>query len=343
MSDSSEDCSPYETPRSNLHRRRPASFEYASHGSPDSGYGSGEEPLDSSSPSIKTRRRYCHGLDGEGAWPASSIVPAVQTSVRPGQPITRAVSLPAKRTTEQRAAQDAVDNSSMQTDSPASLIRRSKGRIPHSPNRFVPFRYEASSAERYQTTKQPTTLSKSEKIIRRDFILQDPFMATARRRPSISSSMLPLRHPNSKFQYATPAAFRPQLTKGKVPLRGRDSRRLPERQVSHGTVWSVGGLAPRTVTSTGTHSGANASRMNTQPIVRPPLTAVQNAKEELENYQGRVAMALGIDRVRRTLDFTKMQSPRCCRRLLNSQSSHGANDRSWVESNWSITKSPTSL
>jgi hypothetical protein len=92
------------------------------------------------------------------------------------------------------------------------------------------------------------------------------------------------------------------------PSRGREPRRVQERQVSHGTVWSIGGLAPRTTVSESAQANATTARTNSRAIVRPPLTAVQSARDELEDYQGRVALALGIDRVQRTLDFTSVQA-----------------------------------
>jgi hypothetical protein len=79
-------------------------------------------------------------------------------------------------------------NASNSIYSACSPVKRGKRNSPRTPDRFVPFRNEVSSAERYQTTKQPATLSRLEKLVRRDFILRDPFTATPRSQPSGSSS-----------------------------------------------------------------------------------------------------------------------------------------------------------
>lgn len=124
------------------------------------------------------------------------------------------------------------------------------------------------------------------------------------------------------------------LTPATESSRGRESRRLQGRQVSHGAVWSVGGLAPRTTVAESAQTSTTTTGISSRAIVRPPLTAVQSVRDDLENYQGRVALALGIDRVQRTLDFTSGQVP--CRKTQSLKRGHSqAVDNSfWSTSTW---------
>ncbi len=97
------------------------------------------------------------------------------------------------------------------------------------------------------------------------------------------------------------------------------------------------------VTIGSAQAGATAARTNYQAINRTPLTAVQNANEELENYQGRVALALGIDTVRRTLDVTNIHSQSYCKSLFRGPYSQLTDDNSWAGCNWSTSNSSLSL
>ena len=192
----------WETPQNHsLSRRsRSANLEHICHGSPDSGYGSGEELLDSIFPSPKTRYRYCHGLDGQGSWSALDPVPEDIATARRLFPAKRAASLPTQQRQGEKLDGRAPYSASNSIYSSGSPVKRGQRSSPRTPDRFVPFRNEASSAERYQTTKQPATLSRLEKLVRRDFILRDPFAATPRFQPSASSSFTSIHRLDGECQ-----------------------------------------------------------------------------------------------------------------------------------------------
>ena len=92
------------------------------------------------------------------------------------------------------------------------------------------------------------------------------------------------------------------------------------RQVSQGAVWAVGGLAPVPGTTDDGHghlvrSGTTARVFSTSFSISKP-----NVEEDLEKYQGRVASALDIDRVRKVLDFDGHATfPRCVDKRLTAQ------------------------
>lgn len=112
------------------------------------------------------------------------------------------------------------------------------------------------------------------------------------------------------------------------------------RQVSQGTVWTVGGMAPSpsTIDDGQGHlfrSGTNARVFSTSfSSLRP------SAVEELERYQGRVASALSMDIVRKVLDFDGHGTfPRCAAKKLSSAMSQRT---AWTGSEWcSPTSSPS--
>jgi meiosis-specific APC/C activator protein AMA1 len=90
------------------------------------------------------------------------------------------------------------------------------------------------------------------------------------------------------------------------PLDQNSNRDSGSRQVSHGNVWAVGGVAPGAAAVNNgrgqfLRSGTNARLFRTSfPTARP------KAKEELEKHMARLAEALGFDRTQRIL---KMNIP----------------------------------
>lgn len=96
-----------------------------------------------------------------------------------------------------------------------------------------------------------------------------------------------------------------QQTAGTV-LSTRDNQDSdgPVRQVSHGTIWGVGGVAPGTTGGSAidngrgqlVRTGTNARLFRTTfPSAKP------KAEEELEKHGARIATALGLDRAQRVL------------------------------------------
>lgn len=76
-----------------------------------------------------------------------------------------------------------------------------------------------------------------------------------------------------------------------------------DRQVSVGTVWTVGGLAPFSAGVPDGRGGLLGSGTNA-PLYTTSFTAAKpKAKEDMELHESRIAQALDIDRVGRILEF----------------------------------------
>ena len=86
---------------------------------------------------------------------------------------------------------------------------------------------------------------------------------------------------------------------------------LPKRQVSHGTVWTVGGTIPRISFDESQHEGRSITQEPT-PVRNFAMTLAlskQSAGENRQRYLDRVAKALDIDRLRKTFNFTLNSFP----------------------------------
>lgn len=80
-----------------------------------------------------------------------------------------------------------------------------------------------------------------------------------------------------------------------------------ERQVSIGTVWAVGGVAPVTVGVSDGRGGLLGSGTNA-PLYNTTFCAAKpKEQEESEMHENRIAQALDIDRVGRILEFRDVQ------------------------------------
>lgn len=76
-----------------------------------------------------------------------------------------------------------------------------------------------------------------------------------------------------------------------------------ERQASHGTVWTVGGLAPSTPAIDDGHGRLIRSGTNARFYTGRFPPAQDSSQEEFEKHQGRLATALNIDQASRVLGF----------------------------------------
>lgn len=105
-----------------------------------------------------------------------------------------------------------------------------------------------------------------------------------------------------------------------------------ERQVSFGTIWAVGGVAPLTAgVSDGRGgmlgSGTNAPLYNTSFCAAKP-----KEQQEMEILENRLAQALDLDRVSRVLEFRESQRPSPPSR---TQSQTAAEQKTaWIGSEW---------
>ncbi|KAI1123069.1 WD40-repeat-containing domain protein [Nemania abortiva] len=161
-----------------------------------------------------------------------------------------------------------------------------------SPDRFVPFHVEA--LDRFRANKQPHELSPSERLLRTEDAGADAFCFTPKR----SVPALPRRLSRSDCIDRRQGTV---LTLG--PL---------DRQVSHGAVWSVGGTAPSGVAVDGGRGRLVSSGTNARLYTTSFSNLKPKSEEDQEKHEGRLALALKMDRVRRVLDFDGFSTfPRC--------------------------------
>ncbi|XDG02709.1 hypothetical protein ABKA04_002324 [Annulohypoxylon sp. FPYF3050] len=153
-----------------------------------------------------------------------------------------------------------------------------------SPDRFVPFRVPLG--DRFRATKQAHELSPSERLYRTDDAASDVFCFTPKRSTPVSSRRAS-RSDSNQRRLGT--------------VLNLHSLSLEQRQVSNGAVWSVGGLAP------GGIDDGHGRRVSSGTNARLYATSFSNARpkseEDQEKHEGRLALALKIDRVQRILDF----------------------------------------
>ncbi|KAI1164504.1 WD40-repeat-containing domain protein [Nemania serpens] len=181
-----------------------------------------------------------------------------------------------------------------------------------SPDRFVPFHVLAS--DRFRANKQPHELSLSERLLRTENAGADAFCFTPKRSVPTASRRLSRSDCVDRRQ---------GTVLGLTPL---------DRQVSHGAVWSVGGTAPSGVAVDGgrgrfVSSGTNARLYTTSfSHLRP------KSDEDQEKHEGRLALALDMDRVQRVLDFDGFSTfPRCKKKTRPSLQSART---SWTGTQW---------
>lgn len=152
-----------------------------------------------------------------------------------------------------------------------------------SPDRFVPFHVVAS--DRFRANKQPHELTPSERLLRTGDDGVDAFCFTPKRSVPTSSHRLSRSDCIERRQ---------GTVLGLYPL---------DRQVSHGAVWSVGGTAPNGVAVDGGRGRLVSSGTNARLYTTSFSNLRPKSEEDQERHEGRLAIALNIDRVRRVLDF----------------------------------------
>ncbi|KAI2462871.1 WD40 repeat-like protein [Annulohypoxylon bovei var. microspora] len=183
-----------------------------------------------------------------------------------------------------------------------------------SPDRFVPSRVPLG--DRFRATKQAHELSPSERLYRTDDAASDVFCFTPKRSTPVSSRRASRSDTN-------------QRRLGTVL--GLHSLSLEQRQVSGGAVWSVGGLAPGGV------EDGRGRRVSSGTNARLYATSFSNARpkseEDQEKHEGRLALALKIDRVQRMLDFDGYSTFPGCRH--KSRPSLRETRTIWTGSEWS--------
>ncbi|KAI0803690.1 WD40-repeat-containing domain protein [Xylaria sp. FL0064] len=181
-----------------------------------------------------------------------------------------------------------------------------------SPDRFVPFHVVAP--DRFRANKQPHELTPSERLLRTEDGGADAFCFTPNRSVPTSSRRI------SKSDCV-------ERRQGTV----LDLHPL-DRQVSHGAVWSVGGTAPNGVAVDGGRGRLVSSGTNARLYTTSFSNLRPKSEEDQERHEGRLAVALDIDRVQRVLDFDGFSTfPRYKKK--NRPSLHTAKT-TWTGSEW---------
>lgn len=183
-----------------------------------------------------------------------------------------------------------------------------------SPDRFVPFRVPLG--DRFRATKQAHELSPSERLYRTDDAASDVFCFTPKRSTPVSSRRAS-RSDSNQRRLGT--------------VLNLHSLSLEQRQVSNGAVWSVGGLAP------GGIDDGHGRRVSSGTNARLYATSFSNARpkseEDQEKHEGRLALALKIDRVQRILDFDGYSTFPSCKH--KKRPSLRESKTIWTGSGWS--------
>ncbi|KAG4029323.1 hypothetical protein MFRU_016g00780 [Monilinia fructicola] len=167
----------------------------------------------------------------------------------------------------------------------------------HSPDRFLPvLKRSNSSAQSFRANKDPGTLSAYERLMRH------------------SSASLDAFNPRRRATSPIPLASRPDSRRIVSANRGRGATALTfqrsapttpngERQVSVGTVWAVGGVAPVSAGISDGRGGLLGSGTNA-PLYTTSFSASRpKAQEDFEKHEDRLAQALDIDRIQRVFEF----------------------------------------
>ncbi|KAM3158196.1 hypothetical protein ABEW05_001222 [Botrytis cinerea] len=167
----------------------------------------------------------------------------------------------------------------------------------HSPDRFLPvLKRSDSAAQSFRANKDPGSLSPYERLMRH------------------SSASLDAFNPRRRATSPIPLASRPDSRRIVSANRGRGATALifqrsaptipnGERQVSVGTVWAVGGVAPVSAGISDGRGGMLGSGTNA-PLYTTSFSASRpKAQEDFEKHEDRLAQALDIDRTQRVFEF----------------------------------------
>ncbi|KAK6826172.1 WD repeat-containing protein [Apiospora arundinis] len=159
-------------------------------------------------------------------------------------------------------------------------------------------------SDRFRATKEPHELSARERLTRNiTGVTPDPFrlpprrdyLALRNRRTSRSDGHH--RHPGRTVLALYPSNGASDL----------------ERQVSAGSMWSVGGTAPTGGSAVDTGRGLLLESGTNAPLYRAPFASGHpRSSDENESHEGRLAHALDINRAQRVLAFDSFSTfPRC--------------------------------
>lgn len=107
-------------------------------------------------------------------------------------------------------------------------------------------------------------------------------------------------------------------------------------QVSTGTVWTVGGLAPPSVAIPDGRGRLISSGTNAPLYTTSFSSSKPKIEEDRERHEGRLARALDLDRCQRIYDFKHPESPSEARsiRLKKRRNMNLDNQTTWKGTEW---------
>ncbi|KAM7194131.1 WD40-repeat-containing domain protein [Rhypophila sp. PSN 637] len=166
-------------------------------------------------------------------------------------------------------------------------------------DRFIPLRNQSTdTTERYRTGKEWTELTPKERLLRHNGATEDAFCYRRR-------IVTPMAADYCVLSRSDNAASR-RVGNILGPL-DQNTGNGSDRQVSRGTIWTVGGLAPGGTAINNGRGQLVRSRTNAR-LFRSNFRDLNPRQEEgTEKHQDRLAAALGLDRAQRTLN-TKIPS-----------------------------------
>jgi hypothetical protein len=107
-----------------------------------------------------------------------------------------------------------------------------------------------------------------------------------------------------------------------------------ERHVSHGSIWSVGGLAPSGTAVNNGRGHLVQARTNARMFRTNYSTAKLKVNEELKKHRDRLATALDFNQTRRTFDFHSNAKPLKTQQNMLKESDRSPRKTYWDGAEW---------
>ncbi|KAJ5949238.1 hypothetical protein N7454_000822 [Penicillium verhagenii] len=172
---------------------------------------------------------------------------------------------------------------------------------PRSPDRFIPTRhFDDSPSTQFRVNKHPQQLSPRERLVRCRLPGEDPFLPSSQIPRSPAQIPRPTRAPQRPL-------YRPHLITNLAVMGGNRQNDFL-RQVSSGGVWAVGGTSAMLGTSAPVMNGSPSpsNRRTTAPAFVARFLPKNTRAEEQNKHESRLAIALDIDPITKTIDTSAM-------------------------------------
>ena len=171
-------------------------------------------------------------------------------------------------------------------------------------NRFIPGRDSPAAtprSEMYRLTKCPCELTTSEMILRHRGDTPDPFTTPPKPARQGDRRDVSESRPPSLASTMGPTGTTGPTVLGTIETNTNNNSPDAERQISYGSTWSVGGLAPMGSTVNNGHGGLVQSGTNVPVYTTTYPTWTATKSQDIQKHRDRLASALDIDRANRVL------------------------------------------